>query len=272
MGDYGYIPIFGVEPFKNVAGAPLTTVNSFNLKTTTFGGGANNTRNNLLVTLWGNLQFSETFSGTVLAGDLLQPVDASVEGSIAEILPGLANNGFSSFADSRTSFKLSFVQNSDEDPFVSSPLMGVLNPPGELKNAYKYLAKAMQVAISAGNPVGVLTTFKKSVLDLFMWRGAFCTTGSSIAQITALSGTLAAGNIFFLPLLKTSGADGVLPVFYPSLLLELIATGDVDAVNVYLTALAAGDFFVPVFFSPTATPASGAAWFAEITWPHSTPR
>jgi len=129
----------------------------------------------------------------------------------------------------------------------------------------------MQVAISAGNPTGVLVAFKKSVLDLLMWRGAFCSGSGAAGQTTALPGDLTVANILFIPLLKTSGADGVLPVPYPSLL-DLLAAGDANAVNVYLTALAAGDFFTPAFFSPTATRASGAAWLAEITWPHSTPR
>jgi hypothetical protein len=273
MAGYSYLPIFGVEPFKNVKNVPVTTFNGVSGDyITTFGGGADVTGDNLLITLWGNL---ESYSGPLVAplgGDLLQPDYAMIEGAgVTDILPGLLNKGFLPFAKSRTSFKITFLQSDGEGAFVTLPLMGIMNPPGELKNAYKYAAKAAQAALTVNNPTGVLINFKKSTLDALMWRAAFCGSSGSLDQITALSGFFASGNLFVSPLAKTSGADGNFPEFYPNVF-GLLLAGDLAGANAYFDEIAKGNFYIPTYFEPVVDPGNENFWLAEITWPHSVPR
>lgn len=266
---YSYLPVMGVEPFSNVAKAPLTTLDTTgSADVTTFGGGAEITGDNLLITLWGNLVLAQNPTDPPLSGQLLQPDYAAIEGgAVRDVFPGILNKGFSPFAKSRTSFKLGFVSTPGQDspPFVTLPLMGIMNPPGELKNAYMYAAKAAKAAISTNNPFGVLVQFKKSILDFLMWRAAFAL--GTFPQQTGQQGVFSAGGLFLLPLAKTSGADGVFPEFYPPAI-ALVALGDADAINAYFDNIAAGNFYVPAFFSPAVDP-QGNFWNVEISWPGS---
>lgn len=272
---YSYLPVFGVEPFDNVAKVPVSAFDPLvGADITTFGGGADVTGDNLLVTLWGNIQPGQAPNDPPVGGDLLQPTYTMLEGSdVKATLPGLINNGYSPFAKSRTSFKIALLSSvvPDAPSFITLPLMGILNPPGELKNAYMYAAKATRTAVSANNPTGALVQFKKSILDFLMWRGAFSvSTNIGISQECGIEGTISVGGLFILPLAETSGADGAFPVFYPSLV-SLIATGDVAAIQAYLDNIAAGNFYVPLYFQPLVDPGANL-WLAEITWPHSVPR
>jgi hypothetical protein len=259
MAGYAYSPLYGVEPFENVAGAPLTNI-SLGGQVETFGGGAKITNNNLLVTLWGNLENAAPPANPFpIAGDLLQPAD-SVTGQVSAYAQDF-QKGLSQVFDSRTTAKFRFQQTDGEGAFVETPLMAVLNPPAEIKNYYQRVMKVVN-----NEP-----TFLRSALDMLVWEAQFFSSDFSLS-LTNAQGLITAGNSLGFPLLKTSGADGVFPEFYP-VLSQLLILQDVAGIKAYLEAIADGDFFIPVLIQPTTPPpASEDPWGVKITWPHSIAR
>ena len=251
---YGYFPIYGVEPFQNNAKVPLT--GSFS----SFGGGAELTSQNLLVTLWA-LPGPTPFPP--VAGQLLQPmyVNETESGVINGVNLRQYNKSFLPMTYSRTACKFLF-QTGSQDPLVT-PLLGILNPPGELKNLYQNYCKAYL------NNMSTLTVETlRSQFDYQAWEARTVNTSIFNTDTPCQS---AFGGLGFapLPLVKTSGADGVFPEFYTNLAYTL-ATPDPARFIADVKSIADGNFYVPVIFGPEDP--SAFAWSAEINWPHSIAR
>ena len=128
---YEYIPVYGVEPFQNNTNAPVGAFGGF-------GGGAEITDQNLLITLWSlaNKQHIPPATGQLLQPDYVNVTDGSNNGVLLTHL----SQGFSQLVPSRTSCKILII-NHAIDP-LPLPLLGIMNPPGELKNLYQNYCKA----------------------------------------------------------------------------------------------------------------------------------
>ncbi len=248
---FSYLPLFGVDPFYNAAGADVTTG---------YGGGAKVTGDNLLVTLWSAT--ADEGGGPPLFVDLLQPSYASVT---ANALPDYLDsyetyaNLAKPFASSRTAAKYLFANgSSDIDTFLA-----VLNPPAELKNHYMSMATAVLAANAYGFQLDML---KSCANDSFVWGGRTVNgLGTPVASTSVVFGSVFEP----LPLLRTSGADGVAPVFYTTFE-EAVAASDPDVGADFIASLkevAKGNFFVPAMIV-----ADAAEVITTLEWPHSIAR
>lgn len=228
--SYTYLPLFGVDNYN-----PLDVSVA-----TPYGGGAFETEDNLLVTLWGVTQDEY---GVPTAGNLIKPyvfTEAGAADVAGATAAGISNaeKVYGQFFNSRYAarFYLAF----EGDDSAPETLLGVLKPPGDMKNQ---LAQALTPPVSASAPLGFRTQARGSLLSSYLWY--FGATDVEYGQLSeeatfggpSLGGVGSSG----LNLLRTNGADGVFPQFYN-------ASAQPREV---ISALITGDYYVPVVFTRT---------------------
>lgn len=246
---YIYNPIYGVEPYAAL-GVP---------ESAQLGGGAQVTQENLLVTMWGNINIPAGFIPT--SGDLMKPQTAFGDylNSVVPELKDLNTEGYKQDFVSRYSARFLIDVKGEQD--VAFPLMGVLNPPAALKQR---LAGSLEVAPSAA-PAGWTVTVKKPITDGSSWGLSAQTIDldGSFGIDADISGAF--GAVFSeLPLCATDGSDGVFPTFYQNLLSGSFGGGTLAQMQEFVDAVNSGNFFIPVIFDSSDTDFS-----VTIEWPHS---
>lgn len=257
---YQYVPIYGVEPYENNAGAGDDTE---------FGGGAELTNNNLLVTLW--TVDSLDVEGIPASGRLLRPFYADplipFQAFFDQIgLKNLGANVKQSF-DSRTSLKFFLGKLAEDLPFAFAfPLLAVLNPPAEMKNRLANTFRNLRV--DPASATGFSAQFIAGVAGQGAWNAAYADADNPAHEVNATGDTSFSFIPYFvskLPYLKTNGADGVFPEFFP---LTPTPMGTMDSKATY-DALLTGDFYVAALITPLS---DSLGWVVRIEWPHSLAR
>jgi hypothetical protein len=254
--DYRYIPEYGIEdylpPSSSIAGH----------------GGAMETNDNLLITLWTAVLPVEPEPpfppdpSLVVFDDLAVPFHATpgVDPDVAE--------AFKPAMKSRVSSKFWF-----EPPFVGEEpeevlgLIAVLKPPQDYK---QQMLGAVQVV--DGN-----IKVKRSLQGNYAWRVEEVSTLETesfgfdfgFGPLTFYSSLLPLPDEFtpgFLPYLKTNGANGETPEFFDTTT-EAGFAEQLDAIN-------RGDFYIAMFILSLVITAKkeGAATHINIEWPHTAAR
>lgn len=246
--DYAYMPMYGTEPYLDNGGL----------------GGATITQDNLVITAW---QVTDKFSpppNYLDFGYILKPA------SVNTALPaGDRVAGTQSF-NSRHSAYAYINPNTGGNVSPISVVGFVLNPPPELKQLLQGA-----VAYNGGDPLDIESyTISKSLQAVYAWRNLFNestthnlqNTNNDDVFLSMFSSYLfysepATESITRIPFLKTSGADGVAPVFFDA----SISSG----VNQMIEAVNDGDFFIAYsIFLEAAAPGK----YCGVVYPHSTAR
>jgi len=273
-GEYNYVCPGGVEPWKPVEGKYFS--DPAGLVPTTealaqFGGGHVETGQNLLAGVWTVTDVDQ--SGMVpIQGARL--IDGSAIGNPAPGgIPGFFENGMKPFYDSRTSARI--VLDSQPEGFTEDKTyFAVLSPPEALKQAL-----LDSITWDPSDVFGVFANslIKKSILSGLDWRalftssnlGSFSASGSAMGireDVDVSFGTLV-GAILGLPLLKTNGADGTYPEFFPAAA-TMADLADAQAI------IDSGEFFIPMLFAwdQDGGGTGVASADIDIEWPHSIQR
>lgn len=252
MANYEYQTIYGIEQYD-----PLEVPVSSN-----FGGGADVSNNNLLITLW-NLPGYQG-SGVPAGGQLLKPFIYTGDGALATAgaasggvgLPG----GFQQVCKSRYSSKFYLKDvnlGSVEDPDYElvNFVMAILQPPQDIVNDWLTYAKNLKVDPSVSS--GFTLDFLKSFFYPLAWHfEASNVSFTPNAEAAAFGGFFNVASSFAMT--KTSGADGVFPEFYPQTnagLFQLLQ----DVTN-------GKPFYIPCIFSRNQTLDTETPEMFEISW------
>lgn len=179
-------PIYGVEPYNPLGVAPATD----------YGGGANVTQENLLITLWTNPGAEDLD----IPGELIKPAAYSAAGQADPTFqPAFSQQAFRS----RLSTRFAYVGGDQEG---DTEMLAILNPPQELREAFLLNKPANLPALGL--------TKGLTLWCHWVWE----------AFLRDLDGEFEGGEIAFsgfsptsqpIAFAKTNGADGVWPEFYP---------------------------------------------------------
>lgn len=285
--SYHYAPQYGVEkylpPGKGIAG----------------GGGAEETNDNLLITLW---QFGLFDPGPNpgLFGDIIVPFYANGDPNNP---PANVRAAYQTGMKSRVAARFWFVPDV-EDPFNVAATIAVLNPPQEFK---QQLAGAIKRTgdvppVIGGFGPGATTDFfeiTKPFEGVLSWNVDFTATPLGAPSVSPafvnflLGSTLAPGidaslgyvtsSVFgfparfpeppfplAVPFLKTNGADGNTPEFYDYDTNDKFDTmvEDINRGDYYVPMILFGDPWGDGFFE-TDAPVAG---YLTISWPGSPSR
>lgn len=244
---YNYQPVYGVEPYEDVAGVGLAAP---------FGGGAKITGQNLLVSLW------TIDDEDMTSGRLLKPKKNTEEAAIqaeARAADGALDflNSLDQVFDSRTATR--FLFQFDAVPGFGPPFLAILNPPGELKDFYSRWLKAK---VDNNYPTGIEQVIEKSAFAPLAWN-AHCATvvqsGSTIVE-----GAFGAQTEFLETFALTSGANGVFPN------IPEVSFLSPSGFVAWLDQVIAGDWYWPVLISQG--PSEGQTSMFTLSWPHSIAR
>jgi hypothetical protein len=272
--DHVYIPTYGVD-HANEDGAVVPLLNPD-------GVGADESNDNLLVTLWG------IDSPAVLPpGPGVPPWTNIIAPSYLDTTPfGAETFAFGDEArapaveqgmKSRVSCRYFYA---DKDAPKPATLLHVLNPPQEYK---QQLVGAVEFNGDDPNPgtnPAWMTAFtvKKSLQGIRAWEVySYIAEGPFLSGFGAVDtdivvwwsnyvslGSLAGGipHGIQIPFLKTNGADGNPPEFFD--------TSTAAGMYETIAAVNKGDFYVALMVTGAA--ATGNAIYTTINWPHSTAR
>lgn len=261
--DYIYQPSYGVEPYNPQGVAESAQV----------GGGADETNDNLLVTLYGTADVPNLGGEPVytLVGDLAKPVTAFGDfSSLSGVssIDGLATIGSAQEFSSRNSCR--FLMNPQAKQSLSGPFFAVLNPPQGIKQRLAGALSVEAVDVSAANPWGWRVTVHKSINDIYLPL-ARAVVGDEIGNIGEIIdiGGFNGGVFSILGLLATSGADGSLPTFLPNLPTSIALGATLSQVQTLIRALDTGNWYFPFFMA--LSPGDESA-VITIEWPHSAGR
>jgi hypothetical protein len=266
--NYNYQPVYGVDPWEQ--NGPLYSDLAGTTKSAngTFGGGAEVTAQNLLISLWW-IEGTKDLDGLTVPdeGSLLIP---KVEFGNVD-LPAPPGDKVNVVAGREQEFlsrdAARFLLNLWDLPTAPTTwtLLAVLNPPPGYRE---------RLAGATDYTGGIKGETKKPLLDSLLWnvtaqQGAGMVTGIGLAvdqpsfavgqaDIYVAGGTNQRMN---LPLLKTNGADGVYPEFFGGTTASILAEQ---------AARNNGDFYVPVVIE--SIPDSGDDVVFTISYPHSAAR
>jgi hypothetical protein len=241
-----YQPLYGIEPY-NARGVPLAA---------DYGGGADFTQENLLVTLFevtGDPEDPSTFTYK-----RIKPGAATASGPIAELVFG---SGYGKQLRSRNACRF-LIQHDDEQP-VERLFLALLNPPRELAQ----LALDPNHLASALNPTDVSFNSTSPVFfSTLDWDLRFLQTDSFSVWESVPPGIINGafiGNPIPIGLpFKTTGADGTDPVPYGPY------TSVNDFVNVTNEIKNGAPWFIPLIFG-YAPPSASGLFAVHLAWPHS---
>jgi hypothetical protein len=258
-------PTYGVERYIEIAGT---------------NGGADVTHDNLIITMW---QAEDKLSDAdipIVLGDILVPLYAVEAGP--EAVPENQRPAFQQGMHGRvgSQFQL-WVDGFGGTWGDFEGIMLVLNPPQELKqqlaNSVEFLGGTPSFGADLPIPPANYN-YLKPQMGQFAERFEMGGTFGPMTKIPVLIdvpasiqwGSYVPVNFFdvgagtdpgYIPLLRTSGADGVTPEFF-DMTTEAGAQACIAAVN-------EGNFFIPAIL-PIETDA--IATYYEINWPYSASR
>lgn len=243
--DYLYNPVYGVEPYAAL-GVP---------ESAQVGGGCDVTNRNLLRTIWtiDNEEFGAPVAGSLLKpasafGDYFKPISN-------DVIVGFPTAGFKQSFNSR--YAARFLLSTKGSQLIDFPLMAILSPPAEYRQA---LVGALE-AVVAATPIGGSLIVKKSVMQFASWN-IFFQSGDLETMGVATNGSAEVGGVVNdLPIYRTDGSDGNYPIplkgpfnaLNLAELQEMIAHIDSGA-----------PFYVPVVLETTET-----SPMITIEWPYS---
>jgi hypothetical protein len=254
---YQFQPLFGAELFKRVGDRYSDAAGSVVDANGEYGGGAEITHNNFLIALFSATDF--TSLGVPIEGALLQPIysDLSALGALPPgISPSFITEGFKPEFDSRLSSKFLLLIGDTVAPDGWDPtfygedqtggVLAVLQPPDELR---KIMAESLILSLNPNSIAGVNISSKIGNIlgsfaiearaeQLVLGNGAYKNAPSVSVAVGAAAGGLLGGG---LPLLKTSGADGTYPEFFPN-----TAAGKVEQ---YETLRDGGEWYLPALIN-----------------------
>jgi hypothetical protein len=241
--DYLYIPIYGVEEY-DALGTPSSAQ---------FGGGAKSTNDNLMVSLWADL---ELVAGIPLEGQLVKPVYAfggdwfSTPEPPGHNIYNVPNVGWKSALRSRVAARF-FV---DDKGSLNRPFMAFLQPPQELR---QMLSGALSLDAD-GNVV-----YQRPMLDLLSWSldGVDASFDGAIEEPSVVEHVFS-GFFSELPYYVGDGSNGVFPTPLP--ILEDVLLNGVNT-QPLIDALRSGAFSVACLLFPV----SFESQLITIQWPHS---
>jgi hypothetical protein len=243
-----YQPLYGVEPY-NARGVPPEAP---------FGGGADITQENLLVTLFeitGEPDDPQTYTY-----NRVKPAYAHADGAEALSVFG---PGASKQLHSRNAFR-SVIAVVDGDAQINKVFLALLNPPAELKQ----MALDPNHLASAGGPAGIQFNSSQPVFTApFSWDLRFLATDFFGAWLslpdTTISGVILGTSLPIpIPPFKTSGADGSDPVPYGPF------NSISDIIDVTNEIKNGAPWFIPLVFAYTPPTIEGQ-FVLQATWPHS---
>lgn len=235
MADYFYNPLFGVEPYKDVAGVGIEAA---------FGGGADITGQNLLVSLWA------VDDPAAVSGRLFKPerftsefVNVIAPAQEAEGVFGVEHGYMPALEPSRTSASFMFNRLTEEGtPSFTFPILAILNPPGEIKN---YYIRAFKAVLDATYPSGLRIDVYRSFFLRLVWQVTFETFGLLVETSegeynfgNGIDGVMASS----FPFALSSGADGIFP--------HIPEAPTPSQMIAYADQVIAGEFFIPVLLLP----------------------
>lgn len=253
--DIQYVPVFGVEPFSNADNSPPGN----------FGGGAVNTQQNLVVTLWTTEQTGEGEDYVGKPDKLIRPFFSTPEGE-AVAAAFAAELGVQTTAktlgktafNSRTSSRFALSLNPESS--YGYPLLAIMNCPPDLRN-------------------NILLDFKKQKDGSFLYTGGVFSQNAawSISAREYVNGLEVAGStgptvecqilppIPFIgaPFFKTDGSDGQPPEFLP-FNVNISTSAFTGAAYEYMLN---NPFYVGAYFIVEDSEA-----VVDIAWPYSAGR
>jgi hypothetical protein len=250
--EYVYIPIYGVEEYD-----ALDTPSSAQL-----GGGAKVTNDNLLVSLWSQLEEDQD-TGIPVDGQLVKPAYAFGGDWFSQSLGpqpagqnilNLPNVGWKS--DLKSRYAARFFLDMKGKSQVSPPFMAFLKPPAELR---QMLVGALSLDDN-GN-----TVYQRPILDNFTWKQDSRGAGLE-GELEGVEDVDTAFSSFFseIPYYIGDGSDGVFPT--PMTNLEGVLDSGNAGVQTLLNNLRNGTFSVGCWMFPE-NPFS--SMYHTIEWPHS---
>jgi hypothetical protein len=251
--SYVYYQMAGIEPYLALDSGP----------TDNFGGGAQFTNDNLMLTLWNVTEFDE--SGNIpIAGDLIKPyqfTQSFVDSNAAFMADGcdLGQLYMPAFKDRyRAAFQ---IQDVIEGPQLGRNLLAILQPP---QGATEKMLRIIQnVRLNNSKAFGMTFKITQSGFWCALWE--FLATSTNYEQYPEAQHAEFGGLVFTnLPLTKTNGMDGNFPEFY--------ATSDLTdeaLVGAELRELVAGaPFYIPCLITRGSDTISTPTRF-YISWPHT---
>jgi hypothetical protein len=242
--EYQYVPVYGIDEY-----APLGVPSSAQL-----GGGANSTNDNLMTTLWTQIEYDEG-SDAPINGQLVKPVYAFGGDWFSQLVDGnlvdLPNVGLKSDLRSRYSARFALdVKNKDE---VNYPLVAFLKPPQELR----------QMLVKSLSSEGTVMTYLRSALDNLTWNLRLQRINLEGEYEGDVPDYDAAFSSFFsaMPYFNGDGADGVFPTPFTNVESWL---GTATGAKQLIDALDSGNFSVGVQVFPQYDRVT-----YTVEWPHS---
>ena len=220
---YQYLPLYGVEPF-NPLGVPSAL----------FGGGADVTTQNLLITLW---TVTTAVNNVPTAGQLMRPYTFTPDGIAA-----LALAEQQAFTNAAAAYKPAFpsrysarISISAQEQELTPTLFAILQPPQDVKN---YVSNAIRsVSLDPSKVLGVNIKVANSLLT-FLGLNFYATDQQ---HVPANESCLFSGAFSPMPVYKTNGADGVFPVAYAG-------TTPADFLALF-NAFITGDYYIGAVFT-----------------------
>jgi hypothetical protein len=251
---YILIPNYGIEPFKALGSTPAED----------FGGGAEVTNDNLLISLW--TIDSASPGGIPLTGRHLKPAPQTPTG-LSEIQAQEAAQGIENLTrtyeetvfDSRYSARFVLQDTGQpggegEEPTLPPNMLAILRPPQDMIDAAMRVFG--DVRLDSSTPNGLYAVWKNSAQDLFCWDVAFTEVGNAHLNTYPYY----VGNIIYAPgFAKTNGANGVFPEFFATD--PYTPQGLFDLCN----AMKQGRFYVPLLFP---SPGLDQVYRVTVSWPH----
>lgn len=255
MPNYQYFPVFGVEPYE-ANSVPVSD---------NFGGGADVTNNNLMITLWSLPGYGG--SGNPTTGQLLKPFVNTADGAAAITSAaaggvGIAH-GYDQTLKSRYSSRFFLIDvnlGSQEQPNWMLPtfMLALLQMPQDMRND---LLSFVKRPVSA-SPVNI--DFLRSFFYSQTWDFSAASPVFQVFQEAAFFGGFYNTGGGTSALCKTSGADGTFPVFY-----EQSTDGSIEMVQDLING---EDVFVPCIFTRGETLDSVNPEMFSISYPGSNAR
>ena len=224
------LPFYGVEPYNARGVAPATD----------YGGGADVTQENLLITLW----LLNTPGVIADGGELIKPfsVTPAAAPQIAVIGEGATKQAF----NSRLSTRVGLNTLVPEGP--TSGLLAILQTPNAVREAFlrNGPAEPTGLQIQSSLAIGRVWDFELTDQNMNPIPGGVCVFSNLSDPV---------------PFASTNGADGAFPTFYDDI------SAGLAAFSVTLNALRGGapSFTAALITIPDVTPTP----VVTLRWPHS---
>lgn len=250
--SYIYLPFYGVEPYESNDVAVEDA----------FGGGAQLTNRNLLVSLF---TVDTTDAGLPATGRLVKPApNTEYNAEVDQLGLDVGYTGYANVLardfDSRVSARFALQSDGIGEDDLPASMLAVLNPPPDLRQAM--MASIRSVVRNAETSSGVEVVFDGPLNFNYLWQFS----AVSLARIPGADAGATFGDIAFaaLPLLRTGGEDGNFPQFFDW-------TDPGEGLYAMYTAVMRGEFYIPMGFT-RADAEELSNYIYSVSWPHSVAR